>query len=97
MITKKKYMMIATILITLCVTSTSVLFAAAQISQTSNKTIIPVQTLQINDTKIPNWMSKIMNELRMQLNATQSQVNNLQTDITSFKQMLHPGFCIGDC
>lgn len=85
----KKYILIATVLITLCVTSTSVIFAAAQINQTSNQTIIPVQTPQTNDTKIPNWISVIINELKAQLHAAQFQINNLQTDVTALKHMLH--------
>lgn len=54
-----------------------------------NDTVIPVQTPQITDTEIPNWMSKIIHELRMQLNATQSQIHNLQTNASDVEHEIN--------
>jgi hypothetical protein len=55
----KEHVIIATVLLALFVTSTLIPFAAAQISQASNQTLIQVHAQKINGIEIPNWIKSI--------------------------------------
>jgi hypothetical protein len=55
----KEHVIIATVLMTIFVTSTLIPFAAAQISQASNQTIILIHDKKTNGIEIPNWIKSI--------------------------------------